>query len=171
MSAISRISAVLKAGIAVWMANEESEEDRGRIMSRIERRSGTNPEEDVDLSWMTDDGKESFDSKFTSAALDVAMRWVDFGQYGSEQAACKALRRRCPRLPAQDYVGALQQAVQLLAATEHCLKPHADSLREKGMTHELEVSLANELETVCPGFMRFKYNKALFWVWYTKYRE
>jgi hypothetical protein len=125
-------------------------------------------ENETDLRWLT----EAFDQKSTFAAFDVAMRWAEFDQYGSEQAACKALRRRSPGLTALDYVETLQKAVRILEAAHLCLKPHATELKGKqGLTDLQWVSLAGELEVACPGFEHSWYALAVWWVWYTDYHS
>lgn len=48
-----------------------------------------------------------------SAAMDVARRFIDFDEYGSEGRALAALRRRCPGRAPVEYRAVLAHALDL----------------------------------------------------------
>lgn len=130
-------------------------------MDRTDTRLGRIVENETDISRPTEY------SELMSIAFDVAMRWTEFDQYGSEQAACKALRRRYPGLAASDYIETLQRAVRILEAAHLCLKPYVPELRGKSLTDLQYASLADELESAYPGLERSTYTLAVWVVWYT----
>lgn len=94
-----------------------------------------------------------------SAAMDVARRFIDFDEYGSESRALAALRRRCPGRSAAEYRLMLADALDLHRTAVRIVGDRNAVLPDVGA---LERAIAKQV----PECSRRAAAEVAAWVWY-----
>ncbi|MFN3648214.1 MAG: hypothetical protein ACK47B_01435 [Armatimonadota bacterium] len=103
-------------------------------------------------------------------AWDVARRFVDFGSYGSEQKACRALRRRVPGFAPEEYREAFHLALRVLDAAGEVVKRQlASGAGLPNLDDFVTEALVDELAERVPGFYLEGYRGVLWWVYYWRH--
>jgi hypothetical protein len=104
------------------------------------------------------------------AAWEVARNFRGYGQYGSEEKACRALRGRRPAFTDRQYRNALRKGVALFEVAVAAVARHANELHRQtdvraGVFPDF-TGLAVKVRPGCPGFPAATYQAALQWAFY-----
>src|SRR3712207_5326452 len=103
-------------------------------------------------------------------AFDVARRYIEFGEYGSKERACEALRRRCRGFSARQYANALDKAIRLLEVAVEVVGERAETLWRRYRAQALRFDdVTVEVKERCGGFRRSTYESAVGWVFFWRH--
>lgn len=101
-------------------------------------------------------------------AFDVARRFKDLDQYGSEEKALKALRCRCSGFTTKQCQNALAKALDLLEVARDVVPSNLTTIFDIENTPALKgtpyfAHLDDEMKLRCPGFRVSTLRAALGW--------
>jgi len=93
--------------------------------------------------------------------------YEEFGAYGSEKNALRALERRRGGFTARQYAAAFDKATRLLRTAKEIVGANAGKFWEQRGEQLLDFAeFDDELKEKCPGFRLSTYRGALAWVSY-----